>query len=141
MAAPAPVLRLTSSAGSLDLPLALDGGYTSGYRQSIYGVPVLETERAVAGRIAIVRARSTDRRSLEYYRWGDDIREIGGAYEQDAPANGVDALSIRVTAGGEQWIESDGVRIDLLARFGETAIRVVPATTPALAWLLAHLAR
>lgn len=142
LAAPAPVLRLASATASVDMPLPVDGTYRSGYRQSIYAVPVEETERATARSVIVVRARSSDRRSLEYYRWGDDTIVFDGAgFAQDAPNVAMAApIRISVTDDGEQWIEADGVRVALLERFGANVVTVTPASVPRLGWLLAHLA-
>ena len=86
-------------------------------------------------------ARSPDRRSLEYYRWGDDtIVADAQGFRQDAPGVTVGVpLRIAVTADGAQWIEAERVRVALLPRFGATVVTVAPATVPRLAWLLAHL--
>lgn len=122
------------------LPLPNDGTYTYRYRQSIYDVPVVEELRASDGRVHVVRVRSSDRRSLEYYRWSDDISPDGDAFVQEAPDIAMLEVSIRVTRAGEQALGALGTTVPLRERFGEEVLRVEPASTTRLEWLVARLA-
>ena len=132
---------MSSASAAIDLPLSADGSFRYGYRQSIYGVPVEERERAEGATVVVLSARSKDRRSLEYYRWGDDTIAVDtGGFVQQAPGVALPApLQISVTEDGAQWIEGDDVRVDLLRRFGANIVSVSPRAEPRISWLFAHL--
>lgn len=121
-ATPVPVLRIDP--GGLDLSLGDGGRYEYVYQQSIYQVPVIEEHEYAGDAIRIVRVRSIDRRAVEYFRWGDDIRREGDVYVQDAPPNRTPALAIRITREGAQHLRSGDRDIDLRDHFGERLVTV-----------------
>ena len=127
LATPVAVLRIDR--GGDDLPLGAGGRYEYVYRQSIYLVLVIEEHEFTGDAIRIVRVRSVDRRAVEYFRWGDDIRREGDEFVQDAPPNRTSALAIRITREGAQHLRFGDRDIDLRARFGEQLITVTGATT------------
>src|SRR5688500_11728155 len=73
LATPVPVL--TASNGTAECMGPLDDGEAMrySYRQSIYDVPVWEEFKRDGDRIELLRIRSTDIRSIEYFRWDDPI--------------------------------------------------------------------
>jgi hypothetical protein len=73
LATPVPVL--TVSGDEREMLARLDDGaaLTYSYRQSIYQVPVHEDFVRAGDRIELLRVRSADIRSIEYFRWDGDI--------------------------------------------------------------------
>ena len=122
-----PVGVLAMSGGRHEVVARLVDGdplvYT--YRQSIYGVPVREEFVRTRDAIALLRVRSSDIRSVEYFRWdGDIVRDDEGLWTEPAPANTHRELLIAVTGDGEQRIASASWSVDLLSAFGERTVSV-----------------
>ncbi len=139
LAAPAPVLRIASADRSTELPLPGTGCFAYSYRQSIYRVAVVEEQRAAGDHLEVLRVRSTDRRAVEYFRWAGEPRIEGDEVVQDAPDVRTDALTIRVTADAAQRLSADGRSVDLARYFGETVVRVLPASVPRAYWFVLEL--
>jgi hypothetical protein len=111
----------------------LDDGATFRYAyvNSIYLAPVAEELERRGGRMRLLRARSTDVRALEYFRWDGHIRHDRDGYVQDAPVHETDRLVIRVSPPYRQRIEGPGWSCDLAARFGDGVVTVTPEARPA----------
>ncbi|MEA2660670.1 MAG: hypothetical protein QOH08_242 [Chloroflexota bacterium] len=134
VAAPVAVLRIDP--GGHAYRLADGERYEYSYLQSIYQVPVIEEHVRNGDTLSIVRVRSRDRRAVEYFRWDGEIRHLGDEFVQDAPANGVAALTIRVTAEGAQRLRGAGFDVVLRDAFGETVVTVTPLSLPRLLTVL-----
>lgn len=125
LAAPVPVLAI--SGGGAEVVGRLDEGeaLTYSYRQSIYDVPVYEEFVRAGDRIDLLRVRSPDIRSIEYFRWdGDIVRDARGNWTESAPPSEHAKLVIRVTPLGQQRVWSEHWSVDLLERFGESVVTV-----------------
>jgi hypothetical protein len=129
-------LRIESALGGDDLRLPADGTFTYRYRQSVYETMVEEELRVEAGGIRVVRARSEDRRALEYFRWPGEPYQDGHTLAQDAPALTSPALEIRVSPGAQQTITADGRTLRLEDTFGATSVVVRPTRVSPLTALL-----
>lgn len=137
LAAPVPVLALAGS--DREIVVRLDDGapLTYSYRQSIYGVPVYEELARTGGRLTLLRVRSPDIRSIEYFRWDGRIdTDATGLWTETAPPNQQAELLIRVTSDGEQVVTVPGRHVPLLAAFGEAVVRVQPRELPLAAVLM-----
>jgi hypothetical protein len=132
----AQALRVESAAGGEELSLPADGTFVYSYRQSVYGAMVEEHLRVEGDRIRIVRARSDDRRSLEYFRWPGEPYVDGVTLAQDAPEFSVPKLVLRVSPGAEQTLRVNGHELDLQRTFGATSVVVRPAALSPLVVLL-----
>lgn len=133
LAAPAPVL--TVSDGTTEFVAPLDDGEAMrySYRQSIYDVAVWEEFRREGDRVELLRVRSKDIRSIEYFRWDNPIRqEPDGWWEADAPPSDISELVIRIATLGQQRFTTARWTCDLLARFGEAVVRVRAERRPFL---------
>ena len=128
LTAPVAVLRLDP--GGHLYALADGARYEYSYQQSIYQVPVIEEHVRDGDTLRIVRVRSRDRRAVEYFRWDGEIRRVGDEFVQDAPANHVAALTIRITAEGAQRLHGSDLDVVLRSIFGETVVTVTPAYEP-----------
>lgn len=105
--------------------LLSDGGRLSySYRQSIYGVTVVEDFVRHGDRLELRRVSATDIRAIEYFRWDTPIHGVDGSYATEPPATSVSDLVIRITPGGEQRLASDAWTIVLRDRFGDTIVHV-----------------
>jgi hypothetical protein len=137
LAAPAPfLLELRSEGRIVEVPLRGDAIVYS-YRQSIYGVVVHEQLRAEGTGLRTVRAVSTDRRALEYYRWPGDATEQDGTLTWNAPDAVVANIDVLVAPGADQTVDTGLRRVSLGDEFGENAavtMRVFRA--PLALWLL-----
>lgn len=125
MATPVPVLAVDD--GGREVLGRLDEGeaVTYSYRQSIYDVPVHEEFARSGDALDLLRVRSPDIRSIEYFRWdGEIVRDGDGNWVEAAPASEHPELVIRVTALGQQRISSARWTIDLRDRFGESVVTV-----------------
>jgi len=125
LATPVPVL--TASNGTAECMGPLDDGEAMrySYRQSIYDVPVWEEFKRDGDRIELLRIRSTDIRSIEYFRWDDPIiQESDGWWASAAPPGDSSELVIRIAPLGQQRITTARWSCDMLARFGETVVTV-----------------
>ena len=123
LATPVPVL--TASNGSAECMGPLDDGEAMrySYRQSIYDVPVWEEFKRDGDRLELLRVRSQDVRSIEYFRWDDPIvQESDGWWVSAAPPGDSRELVIRIAPLGQQRITTARWSCDLLARFGETVV-------------------
>jgi len=95
------------------------------YRQSIYDVPVWEEFKRDGDRIELLRVRSQDIRSIEYFRWDDPIVQApDGWWTSAAPPSDASELVIRIAPLGQQRITTARWSCDMLARFGETVVTV-----------------
>jgi hypothetical protein len=125
IAAPVPVV--TISGGGAEVVGRLDEGemLTYSYRQSIYDVPVREEFVRAGDAIDLLRVRSPDIRSVEYFRWDGDItQDADGNWVEDAPPSEHPELVIRVTTLGQQRIATPGWSVVLRDRFGESVVTV-----------------
>jgi hypothetical protein len=125
MATPVPVLAVDD--GGREVLARLDDGeaVTYSYRQSIYDVPVHEEFTRSGDALDLLRVRSPDIRSIEYFRWDGEIAQDGdGNWVEAAPASEHPELVIRITTLGQQRISSARWTIDLRDRFGESVVTV-----------------
>lgn len=131
LATPVPVLTLSNGdrtvAGHLDEGEAL----TYAYRQSIYEVPVYEEFVRKGDVIELLRVRSPDIRSVEYFRWDGDIAQgADGLWTEEAPPSDHRELVIRIAPLGQQRITTARWSYELLPLFGETVVTVRVAQRP-----------
>lgn len=134
LATPVAVLRLDP--GGHVYQLAEGERYEYSYQQSIYQVRVIEEHVRAGDALEIRRVRSRDLRAVEYFRWDGGIRRDGDEFVQDAPANRVAALTIRITREGAQRLRGERFDLSLRAQFDEIVLRVRPEHVPALlAWI------
>jgi len=123
-----PVRVLSLSAGSREVLAPLDDGepLTYSYRQSIYEVPVYEEFVRHGDAIDLLRVRSPDIRSIEYFRWEDGriARDSDGLWSEDAPPSEHQELIIRVAPQGQQRMTTSRWSYELLSLFGETVVTV-----------------
>lgn len=137
LAAPALfLLEVRAEGKAVEIPVR-GSAITYAYRQSIYEVTVREELRAEDAGIRVVRAVSTDRRALEYYRWPGDATRENGALAWDAPDIVLATVDVLVAAGAEQTVDTGARRLSLEREFGENAsvtMRVFRA--PLALWLL-----
>ena len=125
LAVPVPVLTVTDGTSEFLAPLEDGEPMRFSYRQSIYEVPVLEEFRRDGDRMALLRVRSSDVRSIEYLRWDGAIKSDGdGLWYQDAPRSDTHELVIRIAPLGQQRFTTARWACDLLGRFGPTVVRV-----------------
>jgi hypothetical protein len=123
LATPVPVVAIGD--GSKELFARLDDGeaLTYSYRQSIYDVPVYQDFMRAGERIDLLRVRSPDIRSVEYFRWdGNIVQDAQGQWTEDAPPSQHAELVIRLTPLGQQRMTTPRWTVDLLAEFGETIV-------------------
>ena len=136
LAAPVNVVEVSDGRAALLRPLDDGEPYTYTYIQSVYNVVVVEEQARAGDMLRIDRARSTDIKALEYFRWPDAIREDGGGFVQAAPFWEAPQLRIRITAPNGQTLRTARWSLDLPARFGETVVTVRPLSVP---WAVALL--
>jgi hypothetical protein len=117
-------------------PLDAGDALTYSYRQSIYGVPVYEEFVRRDYTLDLLRVRSPDIRSVEYFGWDGDIVEgADGLWVEDAPPSDHAELVIRIAPLGQQRIATARWAYDLLPRFGETVVTVrVERLAPLAEW-------
>jgi hypothetical protein len=125
LATPVPVLTVSDGAREFVGPLDDGEAMRYSYRQSIYDVPVWEEFKRDGDRIELLRVRSKDIRSIEYFRWDNTIsQQDDGWWTSDAPPSDITELVIRIAPLGQQRITAARFTCDMLARFGETVVRV-----------------
>jgi hypothetical protein len=125
LAAPVPVLSVSD--GRNEVLGELDEGepLTYSYRQSIYDVPVYEEFVRRGDVLDLLRVRSPDIRSIEYFRWeGDIVKGTDGLWVEDAPPSEHAELVIRIAPLGQQRMTAQRWSFDLLPLFGETVLTV-----------------
>jgi hypothetical protein len=139
LATPVPVLAVTDGQREITAPLDEGEALTYSYRQSIYDVEVYEEFVRRGDVIEMLRVRSPDIRSIEYFRWDGDIKQgDDGIWAEDAPPSEHSELVIRIAPLGRQRISTARWAIDLLPRFGETVVTVRITRRPvALTWVTA----
>ena len=125
LATPVPVLTLSDGTNEFVGPLDDHAAMRYSYRQSIYDVPVWEEFERDGDRIELLRVRSKDIRSIEYFRWDKAIvQDADGWWRSDAPPSDISELVIRIAPLGQQQITTASWSCDMLARLGETVVRV-----------------
>ena len=119
--------------GSHEIVASLEEGepLTYSYRQSIYDVPVFEDFVRHGDAIDLLRVRSPDIRSIEYFHWdGDASRDAEGLWTQDAPPSEHAELVIRIAPLGQQRLATPRWSHALLPLFGETVVTIRVAQRP-----------
>ena len=125
LATPVPVLTVGNGTTEFVGPLDDGEAMRYSYRQSIYDAPVWEEFERDGDRIELLRVRSNDIRSIEYFRWDSAIvHESDGWWSSEAPPSDTNELVIRIAPLGQQHIATARWDCDMLARFGETVVRV-----------------
>jgi hypothetical protein len=125
LATPVPVLTVSDGKAECVGPLDDGEAMRYSYRQSIYDVPVWEEFKRDGDRLELLRVRSADIRSIEYFRWDDQIvQESDGWWASAAPPGESSELVIRIAPLGQQRIATARWTCDMLARFGETVVTV-----------------
>jgi hypothetical protein len=139
LATPVSVLTITDGQSEFVGSVAPDEPLVYTYRQSIYQVTVYEDLARTPDGVRIMRARSRDIRSIEYFGWkGEPAQDTDGLWTEDAPASvAADReLVIRITPAGEQRFATARWSLVLKPEFGETVVRVRLVDRP---WLIAAL--
>jgi hypothetical protein len=137
LATPVPVLTVSDGTAECVGPLDDGEAMRYSYRQSIYDVAVWEEFKRDGDRIELLRVRSKDIRSIEYFRWDDPIvQEPDGWWASAAPPSESSELVIRIAPLGQQRITTARWTCDMLARFGETVVRVRADRRPFVLTLL-----
>jgi hypothetical protein len=136
-ATPVPILRLETAGDDAVRPFDDGEGLVYSYRQSIYLVPVYEEFVRVNDHIELLRVRSSDIRSVEYFRWDGVIaRDAEGLWTEVAPRNAHRELVIRVVRDAEQRVATARWSVDLATAFGEGVVTVRVEQRPRLVTLL-----
>jgi len=136
LATPVPVLAISSDRDEVLGHLPDGTRLTYAYRQSIYDVPVFEEFVRAGDSLDLLRVRSPDIRSIEYFRWEGQITREGDYWVEDAPASEQSALVIRITTLGEQRIYTRDWSVDLRGSFGESVVTVRAGHRPAALFLV-----
>lgn len=137
LATPVPVLTVSDGATEFVGPLDDGEAMRYSYRQSIYDVPVWEEFERDGDRIELLRVRSKDIRSIEYFRWDNTIvQKDDGWWASDAPPRDIHELVVRIAPLGQQRLTTARWTCDMLARFGETVVRVRADRRPFVLTLL-----
>jgi len=122
---PVPVLAISDGTREIVAPLEYGEALTYSYRQSIYDVPVYEEFVRQGDAIDLLRVRSPDIRSIEYFRWDGDIAQSSdGLWAEDAPRSAHSELVLRIAPLGQQRIATSRWSYALLPIFGETVVTV-----------------
>ena len=126
LAAPVPVLSMSDGERAIVAPLDDGDALTYSYRQSVYEVPVYEEFIRRGDVLELLRVRSPDIRSIEYFRWddGDIVQGADGLWVEEAPPSEHAELVIRIAPLGQQRIVTARWTYDLLPQFGETVVTV-----------------
>ena len=75
--------------------------------------------------IDLLRVRSPDIRSIEYFHWdGDPSKDADGLWAQDAPPSEHAELVVRIAPQGQQKLTSPRWSYALLPLFGETVVTI-----------------
>jgi hypothetical protein len=138
LATPVPVL--TVSDGKAECGGRLDDGEAMrySYRQSIYDAAVWEEFRREGDGLELLRVRSEDIRSIEYFRWDEGIvQESDGWWASAAPPGEPRELVIRIAPLGQQRITAARWTCEMLAHFGETVVTVRAERRPLALTLIA----
>lgn len=142
LATPVPVLSLSDGSREYLAPLDEGEALVSSYRQSIYEVPVYEDFVRNGDAIDLLRVRSPDIRSIEYFRWEDGAirRGADGLWMEDAPRpNTHRELVLRIAPLGRQRVSTERWSYALLPLFGETVVTLRVATRTRAQLLLAAI--
>jgi hypothetical protein len=138
LATPVPVLTVSDGKAECVGPLDDGEAMRYSYHQSIYDVPVWEEFKRDGDRLELLRVRSKDIRSIEYFRWDDPaVQEPDGWWASAAPPSESSELVIRIAPLGQQRIATARWSCDMLARFGETVVTVRVDRQPLALTLLA----
>ena len=138
LATPVPVLTVSDGKAECIGPLDDGEAMRYSYRQSIYDAPVWEEFKRDGDRLELLRVRSKDIRSIEYFRWDDPIvQEPDGWWASAAPPSESSELVIRIAPLGQQRITAARWTCDMLARFGETVVTVRAGERPLALTVLA----
>jgi hypothetical protein len=125
LATPVPVLAMGDGTREVAAPLDEGEALTYSYRQSIYDAPVYEEFVRHGDAIDLLRVRSPDIRSIEYFHWdGDPTQEPDGLWAMDAPPSEHPELVIRIAPLGQQRMTSPRWSYALLPLFGETVVTI-----------------
>ena len=131
LATPVPVLALGDGSHEVVTPLDEGEALTYSYRQSIYDVLVYEEFVRHGDAIDLLRVRSPDIRSIEYFHWdGDPSKDADGLWAQDAPPTEHAELVVRIAPQGQQKLTSPRWSYALLPLFGETVVTIRVARRP-----------
>ena len=131
LAGPVPVLAVSDGAHEIAAPLDEGESLTYSYRQSIYDVLVYEEFVRHGDVIDLLRVRSPDIRSIEYFHWdGDPEQEPDGMWTQEAPPSAHSELTIRIAPLGQQRITTPRWSYALLPLFGEKVLTIRLARRP-----------
>ena len=131
LATPVPVLALGDGSHEVVSPLDEGEALTYSYRQSIYDVLVYEEFVRHGDAIDLLRVRSPDIRSIEYFHWdGDPSKDADGLWAQDAPPSEHAELVVRIAPQGQQKLTSPRWSYALQPLFGETVVTIRVARRP-----------
>lgn len=131
LAAPVPVLAMGDGSKEIVVPLDEGEALTYSYRQSIYDVPVYEEFVRHGDAIDLLRVRSPDIRSIEYFHWDEDpTQDPDGLWAADAPPSEHQELVIRIAPLGQQRMTTARWSYPLLPMFGETVVTIRVAHRP-----------
>ena len=130
LAIPVPTLTLTN--GRTEIAERLDDGgtYLYSYVNSVYDAPVEELHVRRGDTLSITSASSPDIRAIEYYRWAGTPSYDGSVWQQRAPSNELERLTIRIVPRYSQRMTGNGWSIDLAAAFGDDVVVVAPTREP-----------
>ena len=131
LATPVPVLAMSDGTREVVAPLDEGEALTYSYRQSIYDVPVYEEFVRHGDVIDLLRVRSPDIRSIEYFHWdGDPSQEPDGLWYMDAPPSEHAELVVRIAPLGQQRMTTRRWSYALLPLFGENVVTIRVAQRP-----------
>ena len=130
-ATPVPVLAIGDGAREALVPLDEGETLTYSYRQSIYDVPVYEEFVRHGDAIDLLRVRSPDIRSIEYFHWDEDPEQAAdGLWQAAAPPSEHAELVVRIAPLGQQRLATTRWSYALLPAFGETVVTIRVARRP-----------
>ena len=131
LAAPVPVLAMGDGSKEIVVPLDEGEALTYSYRQSIYDAPVYEEFVRHGDAIDLLRVRSPDIRSIEYFHWDEDPTQgPDGLWRADAPPSEHQELVLRIAPLGQQRMTTAHWSYALLPMFGETVVTIRVARRP-----------
>lgn len=131
LARPVPVIAVADGTREIAAPLDEGEPLTYSYRQSIYDVLVYEEFVRHGDSIDLLRVRSPDIRSIEYFHWdGDPEQRPDGMWTQDAPRRAHSELVIRIAPLGQQRLSTARWSYALLPLFGENVLTIRVARRP-----------
>lgn len=130
-AVPVPVLAMGDGTREVLAPLDEGEPLTYSYRQSIYDVPVYEDFIRHGDAIDLVRVRSPDIRSIEYFHWdGDPTQGSDGLWMETAPPSAHQELVVRIAPLGQQRLTTARWSYALLPMFGDNVVTLRVAQRP-----------